>query len=194
MTLIKEKFGTKQFPVFTLTDMRVLLNETGVSKRYLKIIINKMLKRGGLKRIRKGVYTFDDDITVVGFAYRPFYYGMEDALSYRNLWTQAANPIVMTTNTVREGLRNFYNANYLVKRVKPNLFFGFNFIRYYDFWIPVSDAEKTLIDLIYYKHGIRDDALDALAKSIDQSRLDAYLERYGKAFRKKVRLQLERRQ
>ncbi len=186
INVIREKFDSQQFPVFTLTDVRVVLNKTNISPKYLKVLITHMLKLKELKRISRGVYTFHDDIALVGFAYRPFYYGMEDAMSYRNLWTQATNPIVMTTSAVREGVRKFDGANYLVKRVKPRFFFGFDFVRYYDFWIPVADYEKILIDLIYYKHGIRDEALAPLADSINREKLDEYLKRYSKAFKKKV--------
>ncbi|MGI0141946.1 MAG: type IV toxin-antitoxin system AbiEi family antitoxin domain-containing protein [Candidatus Micrarchaeales archaeon] len=189
---IRKEFNNSDFPVFTLTDMKVLLSGKHISPAYLKMLVNHMLKSRTIRRISRGVYTFHNDIAVVGFAYRPFYYGLEDALSYRNLWTQATNPVVVTPNGVREGIRKFGGGNYMVKRVKPKLFFGFNFIRYYDFWIPVSDFEKTLIDLIYYKHGIRKEALKPLAQAIDKARLDEYLKQYSNAFKKKVYAQLEK--
>ncbi len=183
---IRENFNSNEFPVFTITDMRVFLNGKGISPRYLKLLINHLIKTKEIKRISKGAYTFHDDIALVGFAYKPFYYGMEDALSYRNVWTQATNPIVMTTRGIREGLRKFQGGNYIVKRVKVRLFFGFDFIRHYGMWIPVSDLEKTLIDLIYYRHGIRDDALELLMKGINKRKLNEYLSHYSKNFRKKV--------
>ncbi len=183
---IRKEFNNTRFPIFTLRDIRILLSKTQVSQRYLKIMLNNLLKKGEIRRITLGVYTFQEDITVVGFAYKPFYYGLEDALSYRNFWNQSTNPIVMTPNFLREGLRKFETANYLIKRVKPKFFFGFDFIKYYDIWIPVSDPEKTLIDLVYYKHGIRSDALKLLIKAIDRNKLDEYLKIYGKGLRQKV--------
>ena len=188
---IRESFDNYDYPVFTLTDTRVLLSNSGISQRYLKALINHLMKTKEIRRITTGTYTFHDDLAVVGFAFRPFYYGLEDALSYRNLWTQETNPIVMTANEVREGPRTLGNANYLVKNVRPGLFFGFDFIRHYDMWLPVSDNEKTFIDLVYYGHGIRNDALDTLMDSLDRKKLDEYLLHYSKGFGKKIYSYLE---
>ncbi|MHB1830458.1 MAG: type IV toxin-antitoxin system AbiEi family antitoxin domain-containing protein [Candidatus Micrarchaeaceae archaeon] len=183
---IRENFDDARFPVFTLTDVRVLLSGTSISKRYLKILINHMLRAAEITRISRGIYTFHDNIEVVGFAFRPFYYGLEDALSYLNLWTQSTNPVVMTGLKVREGSRKFKNSSYTVKSMRRDLFFGFNFIRKYDMWIPVSDVEKTLIDLVYYGHDARPVALAAIRKRIDLAKLDEYLSHYGKTTKKKV--------
>ncbi len=190
VSLLRERFCSADYPIFTLSDARVLLGSLGISQRYLKLLINHLMKTGEIHRISRGTYTFHDDLAIVGFAFRPFYYGLEDALSYRNFWTQATNPVVMTTNGVREGLREFIGANYIVKRVKPKLFFGFGFVKHYDMWLPVSDPEKTLIDLVYYKHGIRDDAMDNLAKEIDKDKLELYLKKYSKRLRKEVCMEL----
>ena len=54
----------------------------------------------------------------------------------------------------------------------------------------MSDREKTLIDLLYYGHGIREEALDALVEGINEERLDEYLKSYGRAFRKRVYRQI----
>lgn len=186
MDRIKMHFGTPDYPVFTLVDLRVFLNDTDISDMYLKILINGLIKKGSIIRISRGVYTFHKEIAVVGFAFRPFYYGLEDALSYRNLWNQASNPIVITHSGVREGMRKFEGGNYMVKRIRHDLFFGFDFIKYYDFWLPVSDPEKTLIDLVYYHHGIRDDALVKLLDILNREKLDEYLKGYGRGFRKKI--------
>jgi len=183
---IRKHFNSQDYPVFTLVDMRVFLSNTSISPRYLKIIINNLIKTKEIIRIARGVYTFHKDMAVVGFAFRPFYYGLEDALTYRNLWTQSTNPIVITTNNVREGMRKFAGQNYIVKRTNPVLFFGFGFIKYYDLWIPVSDPEKTLIDLVYYHHDVRDDALVKLLESLNRGRLEEYLKSYSRHFRKKV--------
>ncbi len=186
INILREHFGSFDYPVFTISDARVLLGSMHASQRYLKLMINHLIKKREIKRITKGVYTFHNDMAVIGFAYRPFYYGMEDALSYRNLWTQSTNPVIMTTNGVREGLRKFDGANYLVKRVKVEHFFGFDFIKHYDMWLPVSDPEKTLIDLVFYRHGVRRDALDSIREVVNDNKLQSYLKIYSRSMRNKV--------
>ena len=68
----------------------------------------------------KGVYTFHNDITVVGFAFKPFYYGLENALTILKLWDQNTNPVVITWKNVRAGERKFGDGNYLVQRLAGN--------------------------------------------------------------------------
>jgi predicted transcriptional regulator of viral defense system len=145
-----------------------------------------MIHNGELKRITKGVYTMNDDITVIGFAFRPFYYGLENALTIRKLWEQGVNPVVVTPRNVRPGARKFGGSNYRVFHINNRMFFGYNLIRYYDFWIPVSDYEKTLIDFVYFKHHLRKDVLIAIKGRLNNKRLRSYLKLCSPALRKRV--------
>ncbi|EQD66731.1 transcriptional regulator, partial [mine drainage metagenome] len=81
-------------------------------------------------------------------AFLPFYYGLEDALSLRGFWEQETNPVIITPRKVRNGVRQFDSRNYVVRRIDRKMFFGYTFVNYEEFYIPVSDTEKTLIDLI----------------------------------------------
>ncbi|MCL4383484.1 MAG: hypothetical protein M1168_01590 [Candidatus Marsarchaeota archaeon] len=186
ISYIREHFTSSGFPVVKLFELRTALKTRGIKDMYLKRLINYLLTRGELKRITKGVYTFHEDITVVGFAFQPFYYGLENALTIRKLWEQGTNPIVVTPKMVRIGIRKFGNANYLVQRIPKNLFFGYELVKYYDFWIPVSDIEKTFLDLLYFKHYIREDVLKQLKSKIDKKKLKRYLKRYLREFRREV--------
>jgi predicted transcriptional regulator of viral defense system len=183
---IREHFKSSGFPVVKFFELRTALKSKGISDAYLKRVVNYLLKRGEMKRITKGVYTFHDDITVVGFAFQPFYYGLENALTIRKLWEQGTNPIIMTPKKARVGIRKFVNSNYIIQRIDKKLFFGYGLIKYYDFWIPVSDIEKTFLDFIYFKHYIREDVLKELKHQIDKRRLKCYLKRYPYRFRREV--------
>ena len=186
ISYVREHFKDPGFPVVRLYEIRTALKPKGIGDGYLKRMINYLLGRGELKRITSGVYTLHDDIMVVGFAFQPFYYGLESALTIRKLWEQGANPVVMTTRKVRQGMRALDNSNYLVKRVSRRLFFGYELVRYYDFWIPVSDIEKTLIDLVYSGHHVRADVIAQIRLNADRARLRKYLEAYNKSIRDKV--------
>lgn len=183
---VRKNFDDPKFPVFTIGDLRASLGLMGIGNAYLLRILNYLSRRGEITRVGRGVYTFHDDITVVGFAYEPFYYGLENALTLRKFWDQNTNPIVVTWRDVRRGVRRFGDGSYTVKHLDKRLFFGHELVRYYDLWIPVSDAEKTLIDLVYFRHQISEDALALLRKSIDRKKLDAYLKRYSRIVRKRV--------
>ena len=52
--------------------------------------------------------------------------------------------------------------------------------------IPVSDIEKTLIDLVYYKENISKDVILEIKKKIDLIKLNEYLEKYPITIKNKV--------
>lgn len=172
---VHERF--RRAPAFTITDLRVFLGRKGIGKEYLYLLVHNLLAKGELKRISRGVYTFRNESQVVGFGFRPFYYGLQEALSLRNLWEQETNPVVITPRKVRSGVRSFEGANYVVRRISRRMFFGFETVKYADFWIPVSDVEKTLIDFVYFRQPLGMEAAVELKKRADRKKLDGYLKR-----------------
>ncbi len=183
---IREHFNDPRSPVVTMGELERVLGLKGISKGYLKRLINYMIKRKEITRIRKGVYTLHDDIMVTGFAFRPFYYGLENALTIRKLWEQGTNPVILTIENVRDGQRKFRNGNYTVQSINMKMFFGYNFVAYYDFWIPVSDCEKTLIDFLYYRDAVPKEAEENLLRAINRTKLKGYLKPYSDSFKKTV--------
>src|SRR3990167_6157972 len=108
---IRERFRSK--PVFSLNELRTFLSKSGISDSYLRLLVHNMQKSGELKRITSGKYTFADEMQVVGLAYAPYYYGLQDALSLHNLWEQETVPVVITTRKARGGKREFLGNNYV---------------------------------------------------------------------------------
>ena len=172
---VREHFKTA--PAFTITDLRVFLGKKGIGKEYLYLLVHNLQVPGELKRISRGVYTFRADAQVVGFGFSPFYYGLQEALSLRNLWEQETNPVVITPRNVRNGLRQFQGANYVVRRINRRMFFGFDTIRYGDFWIPVSDIEKTLMDFVYFRQPLSAETIAEIKPRLDRQKLEGYLKR-----------------
>lgn len=179
---IAREFGDYGHPVFRSQELSVL----GIGAKYKKRLVHLMLGDGRITRITRGVYTLHRDADVVGFAFQPFYYGLEDALSIRKLSAQGTNPVVLTLRNVRQGTRTFRGRNYMVKRIPQRLFFGYGMVKRGGFWLPVSDVEKTVIDMLYFGDPVRDELLPAIVKEIDRKRFASYLERYDPRFRKKA--------
>jgi predicted transcriptional regulator of viral defense system len=182
---MREHFGIS--PAFTISDLKVFLGRRGIGRGYLHLLVHNLLAKGEVRRITRGVYTFSSDVQLVGFGFRPFYYGLQDALSLRNLWEQESNPVVITPRRVRAGVRRFEGANYLVKRMQRSMFFGFETLKYGDFWIPVSDVEKTLIDFIYFRQPLGRETVNEVKKRIKKKKLDEYLRRCPAWVKRKVR-------
>jgi len=176
----------KDSVAFTISDLRIFLKNKRISTGYLHLLIHNLLTKGEIKRITRGVFTFRDEIQTVGFGFSPFYYGLQEALSLRNIWEQETNPVVITPRHVRVGLRSFGGRNYLVRRISRRMFFGFEMLRYYDFWIPVSDVEKTLIDFAYFREPLGAGALREIKVRLRKEVLSEYLKRCPKLVAKRV--------
>jgi len=187
--IVKENF--KKQPVFSIKDLRVVLAKKGIGRAYSNLLVHNFLLKGELKKIAKGVYSFQNDVMVAGFAFSPFYYGLQEALSLRNLWEQETNPVIITPKKPRTGVRKIMGFNVLVRHINRKMFFGFDLIKYYDFWVPVSDPEKTLIDFIYFKEHLPKNALKELKAKIDKKKLKQYLKKCSPKLEKKVKEMLE---
>lgn len=173
-------------PIFTSGDARRFLKKMGASEAYIKLFMHNQLKRHGLRRIGKGAYTFNDADAVVGFAFAPFYYGMEYALTIRRLWTQMADPVIITTRKVVPGMRESAGTQITVRRISERMFFGMEQVIYEGMFIPVSDAEKTLIDLIYYRVNIGAEDMGALIAACDKEKLRKYSKRCSARVRERL--------
>ncbi|MDE1869069.1 MAG: type IV toxin-antitoxin system AbiEi family antitoxin domain-containing protein [Candidatus Micrarchaeota archaeon] len=172
-------FSKDEHPIFTSKDAALALKGRGISSDYLNLMLHNLAKTGRITRITKGAYTFHDDAAVVGFAFQPFYYGLESALWLRGISGQGANFIVMTPRNVRAGIRDFKGRNYRVQKIHVGMMFGYGLVRYGRFWLPVSDLEKTVIDMACLGYHINDELLPVIRKRIDRKKLEGYTKRFG---------------
>jgi predicted transcriptional regulator of viral defense system len=155
MKYVKQFLSTFQNKyVFSANDVQRFLSFRHANKDYYKIFLSNLLKEDKINRIRYGYYSFYDDIMLTGFSYYPFYYGLESALSILKLWDQETNSVIITPLHVKTGITQYNGKNYIVRKMSRELFFGYTYVKYFDFYIPVSDLEKTLIDFVYYNEKI----------------------------------------
>ena len=169
----------------------IIVNSSSISritknKQYTKQMIRNLIREKKINRLSKGCYTIHDDPSLAVFCFKPSYLGLQDALSFNNLWEQETIPIIITTAKVRQGIRNILGTNVLIKRINKKYLFGFDYRNYFDFYLPYSDIEKTLIDLIYFKQPIDKETLKEIIRRIDQKKLSKYLKVYPERIRKRV--------
>ncbi len=179
-----EMFSDK--PAFSSSEARNFFSFRNGPEGYYKTVLNNLVSQGKVHRITRGHYTFHNEAQFVGFAFKPFYYGLEDALSLRNLWEQETNPVIITPRKVRNGVRDFEGRNYLVHWIARNMFFGFSLLRYDDFYIPVADPEKILIDFVYYHKFLPDETVEELINAVNRKVMDEYLSKLNPILRKNV--------
>lgn len=171
----------KNTPVVTLQSVSTLVG----NREYAYVVMNHLLKRGEVKRITRGYYTIHDEPSLLVYCLKPAYIGLQDAMSFHNLWEQETSPIIITNRKVRSGIREVMGHNVLVRRISKMHLFGYEHHRYGDFLLPVSDVEKTFIDMVYFRE--MDKTIARKFKTmVDRKRLDKYLRKYSTNFRKKV--------
>ncbi len=169
--------------VFRARDVELIVK----NKNYTNLLLHNLVKRGEIKRVTKGWYSFLEDPIVSVFCFKPAYIGLQEALSFYNLWEQETNVVIITIRKVRSGVRKIFGNNVIIRRIKPEFFFGVESLRYNEFFVPTSDLEKTLIDLIYFNEIPDKKVLREMKKRIDKKKLESYLKKYPKKFKERVR-------
>ena len=168
-------------PVVNIRSISALVG----NQNYAYVIMNHLFKRREVQKLTKGYYTIHEDPSLIVYCFKPAYLGLQDAMSFHNLWEQETNPLVITVRRVRCGVRKVFGTNVVIRRISPKYFFGFDYHNYGEFLLPVSDVEKTFIDMVYFKE-MRKEMRKEFENRIDQRKLKSYLKKYPKNFRKRV--------
>ena len=155
--------------------------------QYIKKLVHYLLLKNKIKRLAKGYYTTRDESSLAVFAFQPAYLGLQDALSFHNLWEQETIPIIITTRNVRQGIREVLGQNILIRRLKKRYYFGLEHHQHENMALPYSDIEKTFIDMIYFRENLSEEALFGFKKRINKKKLIGYLRIYPKKFQNKVK-------
>ncbi len=180
-----ENLFKKSF-VVDVGSVKRIVKKTGVVKQYTKQLIRNMILKGKIKRLTKGYYTLHNDISLAVFCFKPAYFGLQDAISFHNLWEQETIPVIITARRVRPGIRKVLDANVMVRRINKKYFFGFDYFKEGNFYLPYSDLEKTFIDMVYFKEKLSKEAIKSFQSKIDRKKLKSYLKVYSKRFRQQV--------
>jgi len=152
---------------------------------YAYVLMNHLVKRGEVKRLTKGHYTIHDDPSLFVFCLKPAYLGLQDAMSFHNIWEQETSPVIVTNRMVRSGIRKVMGHNVLVRRISKRYFFGYDYYQHGGFLLPVSDMEKTFIDMVYFGE-MRGALSRKFSSRVDRGKLDDYLSKYSAGFKKDV--------
>lgn len=176
----------KSTPIFDTRSVALLTGD----KEYAYVLLNHLIKTGEIKRLTKGCYTVHEEPSLIVYCMKPAYIGLEDAMSLRNIWEQETCAIVITTRKARCGVREIFGNNVTIRRISPRHFFGYDYIKYGDLLMPVSDVEKTFIDMAYFNR-IRKDTAKLFKMRLDMKKLREYLKKYDKRFQDKVLALLE---
>jgi predicted transcriptional regulator of viral defense system len=152
MNFVQFKNSLRDFPVFSLTDIRAA--HDGFDRRRL----SEWQKKGYIKKIIKGYYLFSDldidEATLLAIAnkiYKPSYISFETAMSYYRLIPES---IYMITSAATRLTYLFETpiARFSYRTIKPSLFFGYSLLTG---GIKMALVEKAILDYFYINTAIR---------------------------------------
>jgi len=169
-------------PVVSFASIKRVIGKRG---GYTKQLVRNLILKSKIKKLAKGCYTKYDENSLAVFCFKG-YLGLQDALSFHNLWEQETIPVIITGKKVRQGIRDIWGGNVLVRRIDKRYLFGFDYFREGEFYFPYSDIEKTFIDMIYFNENLSEEVLVEIRKKIDRKKLRGYLRKYPKRFRERV--------
>ncbi len=180
----------KDFKTFTFSDVRILLSEKdrNISDKTIQVTISRMVRKRLIYKIVKGVFSLQERDEFSGFAFTPFYYGGLAALMIRDLIDDQVKMEVMTTRPVKRSFLEIYSGDskIVLHHIPKKYYFGFEDIKYGNITVPVSDPEKTITDLFYYKDRLSLQDYAEILKQIKLRKLRDYLKVYDNHTRKSV--------
>jgi len=188
---IEELF--RKSPVVEYSSIERIVREDKKKNEYSKQLVRNLILGGKIRRLTNGWYTLHKNPEFIVFCFKPAYLGLQDALSFHNLWEQETIPIIITTRKVRVGIRNINEMKFMIRRVDKRYLFGFDYLKSGNFYIPCSDIEKTFIDMVYFKEKISEETLKTIKKRADKEKINLYLKKYPLRLRKKVENLLNRK-
>ncbi len=174
----------KESPVVDINSLKKFIRRK--NKSYIYLLISNLLKKAEIKKITKGFYSVYEDPSLIVFCFKPSYLGLQNALSFHNLWEQETNPVVITTRNLRNGIRRVFDRNVIIRKIGKKYLFGFEYYKDGDFYFPYSDIEKTFIDMVYFRQPLDKEVINEIKKRINIGKLNLYLKKYPKRFRGKV--------
>jgi hypothetical protein len=172
----------KDFKTFTFNDVRIALRDrhNNISDKTIQVTLSRMAKSKGIYPVIKGVFSLERKDEIVGFAFAPFYYGGLAALMIRDLVDNQVKMEIMTTRRVKKSFITVYNGDskVILHHIPKKYYFGFEDLKYGNIVVPVSNPEKTLIDMFYYKEKLSPHDYEGIVKGIRKEILEEYLTYY----------------
>jgi len=178
----------KDFTIFSLNDIKK------IDKNFHRRRLNEWQNKGYIKKVIKGYYIFSDLtlnenvlFEIANRIYNPSYISLEMAFSYYHLIPESVYGIT-SVSTRRTYRFKTPIGEFIYRKVKPNLFFGYNLVNYKDKRFKIASIEKAILDYFYINPNIKTEAdfvslrmnKDLFLKQINEKKLHKLLKEFVK--------------
>ncbi len=154
--------AVNDLPVFATKQVSAMLG----SRSYSKVYIYRLVDRGLITRLKRGLYTVHEDPLIYStHVYYPSYVSLMYAFQHHGTTTQL--PKIIEVMTHRNG------SVQGVEFVRTRYLWGYQKIRYSGFQVFMADLEKAIIDAIITERTPFDEILGAIDRC-DKDRLEVY--------------------
>ena len=176
----------RKSPIVSYASISRIINHNKRVNSYTKRMINYLIKKRVIKRLTKGYYTTTDNSSLAVLCFQPAYLGLQDALSFYDIWEQETVPVIVTSRNVRQGVRSVLDTNIVLRRIKKKYLFGIEYHQQDNVALPYSDIEKTFIDMVYFKEKMSKEVIAEFKKKLNKNKLKKYLRFYPKNIKEKA--------
>ena len=149
----------------------------------LKIQINRFIKAGYIKRIKRGLYAFDlslvDELELANKLYSPSYISLETALSYYGVIPEVSLGVTSVSTVTTKKIENQFGTFYFVK-IDHKLFFGYKIVsrQKNEGSFLIAEKEKALLDFFYCR---KISKIESLRLNFEEFDYDIY-KKYSKEY------------
>lgn len=155
MRVIELKGALKDFTVFSLADIKAI--DGSFHRRRL----NEWQDKKYIRKIIKGYYIFSDIqlnenvlFEIANRIYSPSYISLEMALSHYRLIPESTYAVT-SVSTRRTYRFTTPIAEFIYKTIKPQLFFGYQIVKYDNKYFKMAGIEKAVLDYFYINPDIK---------------------------------------
>jgi predicted transcriptional regulator of viral defense system len=149
MRYIEFNKSMRSFTVFSLNDIKK------IDKNFHRRRLNEWQNKGYIKKVIRGYYIFSDLalnenilFEIANRIYNPSYISLEMAFSYYHLIPESVYGITSVSTRRTYRFRTSV-GEFIYRKIKPNLFFGYNLISYKGKRFKVASIEKAILDYFY---------------------------------------------
>jgi len=178
-----QKIETLDKGLFSIKDLKKLFPEDA----YIKNSVNRMLVRGDLVQVVRGVYALNrnnlDIEKIATQLYYPSYISFESALVKYGISNQGRYDLTLAT-TRHSKQMTIAGVECHYSKLKPDLFFGFDLIN----GVYLASPEKAVLDELYLicMGKRKSETSEWYLDSLDRQKVQEYLKPYPASVKQKV--------